>query len=314
MTLSTRTSSLRSRHVSFSPIRVAVTSRIPFSFERDLLYRGRVRPDTSIYPGVSWLSNWRDENFRPTYNRDVPQTWVLNLEGALLSSEALHDLIVPLGQGIRDGLYGPSALFVATSSEALTETLESLAIRHEFPLFLLQSVEMPLTEATPVGPLTGADRAVLDYLTSTGGVATSAQMAKAEGIELPAAGNRLASTHRKSFVARIERPRRQGHQFVDLRIAFAPRHSGTIPAAASVGFDPEHPSQLRQLIETTAREQNREPSEVLAEMWRSYMTSDYDTASTEFRALGEMMQSDDREGLRSYAKGAHPPKDTDAAI
>src|ERR1700737_1132236 len=114
MSLLSGNSSSCSRLVSSSPIRMAVTSRIPFSFERELLYRGRVRPDTSIYPGVSWLTSWRDDNFRATSNRNVPQTWVLNLEGALLSSEALRDLIVPLGQGIRDGLYGPSALFVAS--------------------------------------------------------------------------------------------------------------------------------------------------------------------------------------------------------
>ena len=284
------------------PIPVSVASRIPLEFEHNLLYRGRLRPDTSVYPALSWLRSWREENFKPTTNPSVPQSWVINLEGTLLSSEALHDLIVTLGKGIRDGSFGPSALFVATTSAPVRELLAGLAEKHEFPLFLLETVETSLVDAVPVGPLSQGDRAVLDYLTASGGVATSSQLANAEGIELAAAGNRLASTHQKSYVARVERPRRQGNQFIDLRVAFAPRHEGTLPSVTPADFDPDDPVKIREFVEQTAKAQNRDPSEVLADMWRSYIAQNYDEQAAEFQTVGDMMAAGDRDGVRDYLR------------
>jgi hypothetical protein len=284
------------------PIPVGMASRIPLEFEHNLLYRGRLRPDTSVYPALSWLRSWREENFKPTTDVRVPQSWVINLEGAILSAEALHDLIVPLGKGIRDGSFGSSALFVATTSAPVRELLAGLAERHEFPLFLLETVETSLVDAVPVGSLSPGDRAVLEYLTASGGVATSSQLANAEGIELAAAGNRLASTHQKSYVARVERPRRQGNQFIDLRVAFAPRHDGTLPSNTPEDFDPDDPARIREFVEQTAKTQNRDPSEVLADMWRSYIAQNYDEEAAEFRAVGDMMRTGDRRGVRDYLR------------
>jgi hypothetical protein len=284
------------------PIPMGVASRIPLEFEHNLLYRGRLRPDTSVYPAVSWLRSWREENFKPTTDPRVPQSWVINLEGAILSAEALHDLIVPLGTGIRDGYFGPSALFVATTSAQLRELLAGLAEKHEFPLFLLETVETSLVDAVPVGPLSPGDRKVLEYLTHSGGVVTSAQLAHAEGIELAAAGNRLSSAHGKSYVAKVERPRRQGNQFVDLRVAFAPRHSGTFPSLAAADFDPDDPAAIQEFVEQTAKAQSRDPSEVLADMWRSYIAQNYDEEAAEFRKAGDLMRREDREGVRDYVR------------
>jgi hypothetical protein len=252
---------------------------------------------------MSWLRDWREAHFKPTSNSAVPQSWVINLEGVVTTAEALHEFLVPLGEGVRDGLYGPSALFIVTSSPPLREMLTGLAERHRFPLFLLESVDSPLPEAIPVGPLTAADRTVLDYLTSSGGVATSAQLANAEGLELAAAGNRLASTYGKSFVAKIERPRKQGNQFIDHRMAFAPRHGASFtPFPSTTDFDPADPEQIQGLVEATARAQNREPADVLADMWRLYIGRNYDARAEEFRHIGEMLERGDREGVREYLR------------
>lgn len=281
-----------------------VSSRIPLAFERDLVYRGRLRPDTSVFPTMTWLREWREANFKPTSNPTIPQSWVINLEGVVTSAEALHDFLVPLGEGIRDGAYGPSALFIVSSSPALREMLTGLAERHRFPLFLLESVESALVDAVPVGPLTPADRAVLGYLTSSGGVATSAQLANAEGLELAAAGNRLASTHDKSYVAKIERPRKQGNQFIDLRVAFGPRHGASFtPLPSTPDFDRGDPAQIQALVDETARAQNRDPAEVLADVWRLYISRDYDAEAADFRKVGEMLARHDREGVREYLRG-----------
>jgi hypothetical protein len=279
---------------------MGVASRIPLEFEHNLLYRGRFQPATT--PATGWLRSWRDENFKPTTNTRIPQAWVINLEDARLSVEALHELVVPLGIGIRDGLYGPSALFIATKSEQLRETLTALAERHKFPLFLIESVETSLTNAEPVGPLQPADRSVLNYLLNSGGVVTSSQLASAEGIELSAAGARLSSTYDKSYVARVERPRRNGNQFIDLRVAFAPRHEGTFVAFPAGAFDPDDQAAIRELVEQTARAQNRQPSEVLADMWRAYIAKNYEDEAAEFRKVGEMMASGDQEGVRDYVR------------
>jgi hypothetical protein len=281
---------------------MSVASRIPLEFERTLVYRGRFRPDTSVYPPLSWLRSWREENFKPTTDRTVPQSWVINLEGVLLSTEALHDLIVPFGTGIRDGQFGPSALFVATTSEPVREMLASLAEKHQFPLFLLETINTPLMEAVPVGPLSLADRTVLDYLTVSGGVGTSAQLAKAEGIELAAAGGRLASAHDKSYVVKVDRPRRQGNQFIDLRVAFSPRHEGTFMSFPAEAFDPGDPSAVRELVDQMAKAQNRDPSEVYADLWRSYVAQHYDEESAEFRKVGEMLSGDDEHGVQEFVR------------
>jgi hypothetical protein len=288
------------------PITMPVASRIPFEFEHNLLYRGRFRPDTSIYPAASWLRSWGEENFKPTTNPGIPQTWVINFEGALLSAEAVHDLIVPLGTGIREGRFGPSALFVATTSPQLRQILEGLAEKHQFPLFLLETIETSLVDAVPVGPLSPTDLAVLDYLNASGGVATSAQLARAEGLELAAAGNRLSSAHSKNYVMKVARPRRQGNQFIDLRVAFSPRHDGTFQALPAGGLDSVSPSEIRALIEETAKKQNRDPSEVYADMWRSYIAQNYDEEAAEFEKVRGMLDDGDREGVREYVR--KPPR------
>ena len=75
-----------------------------------------------------------------------------------------------------------------------------------------------------------------------------------------------------------------------------------MPTPAAGEFDPARP-ELRDLIEQTAREQGRQPAEVLADMWRAYSSQNYDTEAAEFRKVGEMISSGDREALKRYLRG-----------
>jgi hypothetical protein len=277
-----------------------VAHRIPYEFERELDFRP-LRPPTTVYPPADSLIAWRDEQFPPTNDRERAHVWLLNLEGALLSSESLHDLLVPVARRIRDGELGQAVLVIATSSQPLADAIEDLAGRYELALYLLPSVHTPLTDARPVGPLSPAERETLDFLPSAGGVSTSAQFAKAKGLELAAAGNRFASVYRKGFVARVERPRRQGHQFVDLRVAAASQQHPGIPANWSgeqVDFDV--PESVRRAVNHYAELQGRSPSAVLADLGHSYLTTNFDELSDEFRELRAAMANGDSDALREY--------------
>lgn len=292
------------RHVSFlaAPHLMAPSSHIPPLVERDLVYRGRVGPGPTS-PAPMQVSAWLDETFKPTQDQTRQQAWVLNLEGTSMSAEALYELIVPLGERLRERSYGQSALFVASDSPQVRSMLGAMAVQHDFPLFILDSLESSLRDAKPVGPVTEMDRAVLDYTMAAGGLATSAHLASAENITLAAASNRLADSSERGYLAKVERPRKQGNQFIDLRVAFAPRHEANfVPTPAPGEFDPARP-ELRDLIEQTAHEQGRQPAEVLADMWRAYNSQNYDSETAEFRKVGQMISSGDREALKRYLRG-----------
>jgi hypothetical protein len=278
---------------------MAPNPHIPPLVERKLVYRGRVDPGPTS-PAPMQVSAWRDETFKSTSG---VQAWVLNLEETAMTAEALYELIVPLGERLRQGSYGKSTLFVASGSPQVRSMLEAMAVQHDFPLFILDSAKAPLRDATPVGPVTETDRAVLDYTMASGGIATSAHLASAQDITLAAASNRLADSSERGYLAKVERPRKQGNQFVDPRVAFAPWHEERLaPAPAAREFDPARP-ELRDLIEQTAHEQGRQPAEVLADMWRAYTSQNYDSEAAEFRKVGEMITSGDRDALKRYLRG-----------
>lgn len=281
---------------------MAPPSHIPPVVERDLIYRGRRHPGPTS-PAPEQVSAWRDATFKPTQNKAVPQGWVINLEDTAMTAEALYELVVPLGEQVRDGSFGQAALFVASGSPQVRSMLEAMAVQNEFPLFILDSLEGSLRDATPVGPITDTDRTVLSYTMASGGIATSARLAGAENITVAAASNRLADSSDRGYLAKHERPRKQGNQFIDPRVAFAPRHEANfVPVPAAGEFDPAEP-ELRDLIEQTAREQGRQPTEVLADMWRAYTSQNYDREESEFREVGEIVSSGDRDALKRYLRG-----------
>lgn len=148
-----------------------------------------------------------------------PTTIVLDLGGVRPTPRALRELIVPLGQRIRGGVYGDMKLVVAAADEADAEVIDLLADRYDFPLFLARSSRPEdVEDARPAGDLTGADVETLEVLRDAGGGATVAALAGVFGLGATALNNRLLNLDRKGYVYRLRRSKRSGDLYVDPRV------------------------------------------------------------------------------------------------
>jgi hypothetical protein len=172
---------------------------------------GMVLSDPALAGGL------RDHELPPTAF-SFPWTAVLDLRDTILTPSALRELIVPIGQRLRGGVYGELRLVVATEDDAVAEFVGLLAREHELPLFVARSsAAEDVALARPVGDLTAAERDTLQQLHGLGGVASVAWFAQVAGMEPSAATNRLVNLHRKGYVHRLPRNRRQGDLFFDPR-------------------------------------------------------------------------------------------------
>jgi hypothetical protein len=145
-------------------------------------------------------------------------TLVLDLSGMTPTPAALRELIVPLGQRVRGGIYGGAKLVVATPDDAVAEVADFFAKSHGFAIFLAKSSSPEdVARARPAGDLTVTEHQTLEALSAAGGLATVADVALHFGIEPTAANNRLASLDRKGYVYRYKRPRRSGDVYLDPR-------------------------------------------------------------------------------------------------
>src|SRR5579872_686185 len=114
------------------------------------------RPPTAVYPDRNEIAHNRNESFPPTAS-GREQVFLINLEGGFFSPGSLMEMILPLAQAVRNGVYGPTALAVITSDDSTIEFLEALAIRHDLSFFISTSANQPLSEARPVGALTATE-------------------------------------------------------------------------------------------------------------------------------------------------------------
>lgn len=198
---------------------------------------------------VAWF---RDRELPPSALPGAT-TVVFDLGQTRLTSRALHEMIVTVGQRVRGGVYGDVRLVIATADDADAEIIDLLARQYDFPLFIARSTsEEDVENARPAGALTEADRETLEFLHSIGSV-TGAALAGAVGLNVTAASNRLANLERKGYVFRFKRNRRSGDVYVDPRSdtgAFlhnwtadtAPRRSALL--AAGIHSDPYDRSPL----------------------------------------------------------------------
>jgi hypothetical protein len=180
------------------------------------------RVDRFDYDGVNSdkgaVAVWRDHNYPATAMPSGPTTVVLDLAGHQLSAGALRELVVPLGQRLRGGVFGDMRFVIAAADPADAEVIALLAREYELPLFVSSSAEPEdVARARPVGALTPTDVETLDELGRIGGAATVAVFAGHFGLELTAANNRLAGLARKGYVYRLDRSRRSGDLFLDPR-------------------------------------------------------------------------------------------------
>jgi hypothetical protein len=239
------------------------------------------------------ISDFISDVVRPS-GVGVPTVLVLNLEGRFPSAAALFELLVPLGRAIASGTHGELALVLATPDPALGSVIRAIADRYGLGMFLAPSADS-LDQAEPIGPLSPSDLETLAILRNLGGRASVSTFAQAANLDHKAAGNRLASLDQRQYVLRVDRPRPQGHMYLDPRVASAAEEPMD-PTSPEFGLPPDLRSDVRALAEM----QGREPSAVLADAWQEFLRKHADDLSREHRKAADMMKAGDKKGIADY--------------
>lgn len=261
----------------------------------------RWRPPTAVYPDRHQIARARNEDFPPTAS-GRERIFMINLEGAFFSTGALVEMIVPLAQAIRNGIYGPTALLVITSDDSTVEFLEALAIRHDLSLFIASSSDKALSEARPIGALTPTEIETLSLVRRSGGAVTSSQVANLAGIEPNAAVNRVSGLVRKGYLHRVSRPRAEGDAFVDLVSAAETTSAAVLsPAVSTAHGDFSIPEDVREGVLLLAELQGSKPAEVLLRAWREFLARHRELLDAESKEVGRMVREGDTAGLATYA-------------
>lgn len=270
--------------------------------EKPVEYR-KSRPPTAVYPDRHQMAQYRDREFPPTAT-DWERVFCINLEGGFFSPGALMEMIVPIGQAVRGGVYGSAALVVVSSDDGTVAFLEALAQKHELPIFLSRSPDSPLSDARPVGALTTAEMETYGLIRSAGGEVTSSGVADLAGIEVNAAVNRLSALARKGYVHRVARSRREGDAYVDLLSAAEQRIAATTTDTEPVSTSTEEftiPENIREAIRAVATVQGSNPGEVLLTAWREFLDRHRDVLDEDSKEVRRMLKENDQQGLAAYA-------------
>lgn len=259
------------------------------------------RPTARAFQNRAIAAEFTETHFPPTVSSQ-PRVRFLNLEGAFPEIGALEQMILPIAQGIRAGAYGNLALGVITSDEHVIDVITALAEKHQVPLFISNSVDHAFDDPQPVGTLTQADEDTFQWLCRLGGAVTSAEIARARGIEPAAATNRLTNVVKKGYVFRVSRSRREGDLFVAPCLRFDTQPEA-VPADLPVtGGEAEVqiPAEIRDSVLQLAREQGKKPEQVLGEAWKAYFGQNREALQQEFKKLGALIRSGDTEALANY--------------
>jgi DNA-binding Lrp family transcriptional regulator len=160
----------------------------------------------------------REHHLPPTALEGLT-TVVLDLSGMTPTPAALREIVVPLGQRLRGGVYGATMLVVATPDKAVAEVIDLLAGAYGLSLYLAESSSSEdIRRARPAGDLTATEKQTLAALAAAGGRATVAALSERVGIEPTAVNNRLAKLDSKGYIYRYRRPRRVGDLYLDPRV------------------------------------------------------------------------------------------------
>lgn len=152
----------------------------------------------------------------PWTSFESPVTQVFDLGDHDLTITALRDLIVPLGQRLRGGVYGNARVVITTLNPAVAEVISLLAREHDLPIFLA-ATPADVDRAQPAGDLTTSEAETLEHLHILGGRATASALAGSFGIAANAASNRLNNLERMGYLFRVRRSRRDGDEYLDPR-------------------------------------------------------------------------------------------------
>lgn len=232
------------------------------------------------------IRRFRKEILKPSGVTE-PTTLVINLEGRFPSVGVLVELIMPLAKTAKSGVNGPLVLIVCTQDESVRTVVRALAQFHDLPIYLAPSPRQ-LQEAEPAGPLTPTERETLQILRELGGRATISMFAEAAGLESNAATNRLVNLSNKRYVNRIERPRREGHFFIDPRAA----QSVEEPADPTSG-DYRVPESVRRDVRSLAEMQVLEEGAHLANAWEEFFVNNQDYLAAEHEKLAQIVMDGD---------------------
>lgn len=259
------------------------------------------RPTASAFQNRAAAAEFTETHFPSTVSSQ-PRVRFLNLEGAFPEVGALEEMILPIAQGIRAGVYGSLALGVITSDAYVIDVITALAEKHQVPLFISDSVEHAFDNPKPVGDLTLADEDTFQWLCNLGGTATSAEIARVKGIEPAAATNRLTNVVKKGYVFRVSRSRREGDLFVAPCLRLDTQRETVSADWLGVGGEAELqlPAEVRDSVMELAREQGKTPEQVLAEVWKAYFNQNREALRREFKNVGELMRSGDTDALIDY--------------
>lgn len=179
--------------------------------------------EVRLVPAGTGSAVWDDphansvvQRFMPRERKHGPMIGILHMGDVHPAPNVLRNVIVTIGEDVRDGHYGNFS-FVVSSEDVSTRTVISdIASAQNLPIFVSSS-STHLEQAEPVGDLTAKERETLSLVLRAGGTVTAAELAQQVGIEQTTAGNRLISLHKKGYLQRIERPHPIGDQFVDPR-------------------------------------------------------------------------------------------------
>jgi hypothetical protein len=228
----------------------------------------------------------------------VPTVLIINLEGRFPTAAVLYELVVGLGRAIQSRSHGELALVFATPDPGLGAVIRAIAESQGLCLFLTASADA-LESAEPIGRLTASDFETLAILRRLGGRASVSTLAHAASIDHKAAGNRLKALDQRQLVLRVERPRREGHIYLDPRVATQSEEPSD-PTSAEFGL----PAALRSDVSALAAMQGREPAAVLAEAFNEFLRKHSDEMGKEHAEISKMMRAGDKKGVAAYT-GRH---------
>ena len=159
---------------------------------------------------------FREEHFPPR-PASQPTAAVIDLNGMPTANVGrLRELVLPIAQGIRGGVYGQTVLSLSSTVDGFVDFANDLAIANDVGFFWSATSD-DIREAKPLGDLSTTERETLGLVKAAGGETTASELAARADIEATAAGNRLVNLVRKGYLHRIDRPRRDGDLFVDPR-------------------------------------------------------------------------------------------------
>jgi len=260
-----------------------------------------LRPTANAFQNRAAAIEFRETQF-PTTVSSQPRFRFLNLEGVFTETGALAEMIMPVTQGIRAGAYGSLALGVITSDEHVSDAVTAFAQMHQVPLFISNAVDHAFENPQPVGILTQADKDTFHWVCRLGGAVTSAEIARAKGIEPAAANNRLINLAKKGYVFRTSRSRREGDLFVAPCLRLETQReavSADLPVADG-DAEVKIPAEIRNSVLQLAHEQGKKPEQVLGDAWKAYFRQNREALQQEFEKVGELIRSGNTEALVNY--------------